>query len=307
MRKRTYLSPTQLSMWMQNKEDYYVRYLSDQVSLPMPQNRAMAVGSAFDAYVKAYLHKVVHGSVIDARLDFDDLFQKQVEPQNRDFAIEAGARCFRAYRDEGSLGNIVKLIRYAASVPQMELKLERTVDGVPLLGIPDLVFVTESEVSVILDWKVNGYESKSNTSPVPGYINYKFKMHNDCILDLEGDIEYDLNSTMVACKPDWARQLSTYTWVCGRDVGSPIMCAVDQIVCNQNIHCAAHRCFIPRVFQEETMGMYKQLWRDISEEWIFRDMSKEDNDGRCRVLDGRGFVKMGMTTPTKLTVDDILG
>ena len=55
-----YLSPTSLSTWKKcvdagDMTEFFIRYLADKRPPRPPQTIPMAVGSAFDAYVKCYI------------------------------------------------------------------------------------------------------------------------------------------------------------------------------------------------------------------------------------------------------------
>lgn len=81
----TYLSPSQLSLWENNKEEYYLQHLSEVRAPRVPQMNYMSIGSAFDAYVKSAMHEVLFGKGTDSRFEFDTLFSEQVEEHNRDW------------------------------------------------------------------------------------------------------------------------------------------------------------------------------------------------------------------------------
>jgi predicted transposase YbfD/YdcC len=234
----------------------------------------MAVGSSFDAYVKSFIEKALFGTV-SPEFEFDALFTKQVEPHNRDSARASGAICFQAYRESGSLDDLLQLLRESPTKPKMEFTVTggssvegfdengnvyRTVtmtqeahslvhgNDVVILGKPDLYFQTKDGTDVIFDWKVNGYYSKSGKSPTPGYLLYKDgfnpksrnhgKTHADAIPYNAGNMEYSLHPNLEQVEPTWARQLSAYSWLCGSAVGSSLIAAVDQLCCKPSFPTA---------------------------------------------------------------------
>ena len=164
MRKPKYLSHSSLSLWLQNKEQFYLKYLSENRPPKFTQTQPMSVGSAFDAHVKVAIDKALGLGIFI----FDELFEKQVEACNRDWARVAGQNCFDQYTDSGALQSLLVLLKDSPSEPQMEftstMEVERGVAGsigdVVILGIPDLMFFVGT-IRVILDWKVNGYCSKT--------------------------------------------------------------------------------------------------------------------------------------------------
>ena len=56
MRKPEYLSPTSISLHEKDVDEFYSRYLADNKMPRMAQTQPMAIGSAFDAFCKSYLH-----------------------------------------------------------------------------------------------------------------------------------------------------------------------------------------------------------------------------------------------------------
>ena len=58
------LSYSSLSLWEKDIDEFYAKYLSDHAAPRLPQTPPMAVGSAFDAEVKAALHAALFGARI---------------------------------------------------------------------------------------------------------------------------------------------------------------------------------------------------------------------------------------------------
>src|SRR5687767_12703140 len=110
-----FLSPSALGTWLQNKEEYFLKYCATDRPPRIAQNNAMSVGSGFDAYVKSYLAKEL--GITDERFVFETLFEAQVEPQNRDFALAAGLKCFKVYQTTGALGELVQLLKRSPVMP----------------------------------------------------------------------------------------------------------------------------------------------------------------------------------------------
>lgn len=150
------LSPSQLSLWLEDEEAYYKRYVHKVRGV---QLKVMSVGSAFDSYVKA---KLLHGGDNEARAAyFEKQFTTSVEPQNRDWARNAGADCFIKYLDSGAFDCLNRELY--GKVVRCEERQIVEVDGVHLNCVADL-FV---EGDIVHDWKVNGYLSTGK--PGKGY------------------------------------------------------------------------------------------------------------------------------------------
>lgn len=320
MRKPTYLSPSALSLWKFDQEAYYLRYLSNVREVKEPQTAPMSVGSAFDAYIKAYLHNAIFGpnGKDSAKYELSAIFEAQVESQHRSAAWEAGAYLFGLYKDYGALAELMYDLQGAATEPRFEIEIQgvvrgqregltATTKGVTLLGKPDIIFINHVGAVVILDWKVNGYYSRSTTSPMPGYKRMFAPYHRNhgdchpdyCPMQFKG-MEVDSYAYLEARNPDWARQLSTYGWLLGEPVGTEIVTAIDQLVCAPgsvvksttgaympSVRIAQHRSRVSQQFQLAVFDDYANLWRVINEEpfWYFRDLTIEQSAGRCELLE----------------------
>lgn len=200
----TSISPTALDTYLKNDEEFYLKYLTQDRPPRFPQTVPMSVGSAFDAYIKCFLHQRLFGRnhKHSVEFEFDSLFENQVEPQNRDFAKKAGATCFLAYKESGALAQLLGLLTKSPTEPRFEFteiahaadhgvyntvkmtpKVQETLAArgligtagpVVLLGKPDLEFSIKGNtdnINIILDWKANGYVSNSGKNPTPGYLN----------------------------------------------------------------------------------------------------------------------------------------
>ncbi|MCV5968541.1 hypothetical protein, partial [Lactococcus petauri] len=85
-----------------------------------------------------------------------------------------------AYKLQGALSDIMIDLEGAVGKPRFETSIEGYVtaiainpNGIPLLGKPDIFFLTKKGATVIFDWKVNGYCSNYNKSPSAGYIRIR--------------------------------------------------------------------------------------------------------------------------------------
>lgn len=279
-----YLSPSSLDAWRTNREQFFLKYLATDRIPKIPQTLPMSVGSSFDAYVKTYLSKSLFGA---EGFDFETLFTKQVEVQNRDFAMKAGAHCFAAYKDCGALASVLKLCQESPIKPRFEFSEQHTINGVTIMGRPDCHIRSTNNVDCTLDWKVNGYCANSPKSPSRGYILLRpgMKQHKDVQGFYEGNILVNLDNILLSAEPTWAKQTATYAWLVGVPVGSEFICAIDQLCCGHpEIRVAEHRVYIDQLFQVALFQEYKELWDIVHSNHIFRDISLEDSLARCEVL-----------------------
>ncbi len=339
MRKRDYVSPTALKIWQTDPEAYYNQYLAE-AKLPRElQTPAMSVGSAFDAFVKSYLHQEIYGAnhKDSAIYDLDRIFEAQVEPQNRDAAREQGSYVFSAYKDSGALADLMYELDKAAAPPRFEMEIRGVVTyqgqqilqsktmsygEVILLGKPDIYFINGEGAHVVLDWKVNGFFGKGNTSPMAGFrlvrdCHFPTKNHGQSHKDyfptkFKG-MEIDAGSFLEQRNADWAAQLATYGWLLGEPVGAEIIVAIDQIVCSPlntpagckfpYLRIAHHRTRVGRQFQINTIVQYQELWKRLNEPvklstgesvpWFFRELSPDQSWARCKQLDTMALALYG--------------
>lgn len=301
MRIPKYLSPSAQFKWEDSQEEYYLQYLADKRPPRFPQTKPMAVGSSFDAYVKSYFHEELFGKNNNPEFEFSTIFEAQVEKQNRDWALDAGLHAFTAYRISGSLADLLLQLKAAKVDPRFEFTIQQTIRGVPLLGKPDVYFIHKDGTPIILDFKVNGFCGKHNTSPKPGYLQIRDgwvgvpsrganQMHKDCQPMKVNGVMINAATFLEHVNAQWATQLATYGWLCGAELGSEFVTALDQLCCKPDqpdkpkIRIAEHRCLISREYQFKIIARYSELWEIINSNHIFRDMSFEESAARCEIL-----------------------
>lgn len=250
MRLPKYMSPTSLKTFENNIDEYFLKYLAEVRPPRMPQTQPMSVGSAFDAYVKSYLHLSLFDNYgPDDAYAKEAIFEKQVEAHNRDWARLAGAYTFNCYKKSGALADLMLELGTAVNKPRFEFDLLGEIDtnigGVPIMGKPDVYFINSQGARVILDWKVNGYCGKSTTSPMKGFIfirdgwmpsekkpsNGNRLPHKDCVPTAFKGIKINTQEYMENLNEEWATQLTMYAWLLGEEVGSQdLIVGIDQIV-----------------------------------------------------------------------------
>lgn len=307
MRKIEYLSPTGIATYLENKEKFYMNYLADIRAPRDPQTQPMSVGSSFDAYCKSYLHTTILGKnhKDSNKFDFRTLFEAQVEPHNRDWAIVHGKNVFDDYVACGALAEFHRELSTAIGEPRFELSVQGTVSNsihsIPFLGKPDVFYTSNQALRVITDWKVNGYCSKTGASPAKGYVRIlpDNRSHPECVaksfkgITVNGNEMYSLDKVDIS----WARQTTIYAWLCGCEVGSTFVQIIDQVACNnrQNpqpgfmkpaIRFAQHRYVSNIDFQFAVYLQAAKIWESVQSPEVFFDhMSPDDSASRCRQLD----------------------
>jgi hypothetical protein len=307
MRQPKHLSPTSLSLFWANPEEYYMQYLSDYKLKRPPQTQPMAVGSAFDAYAKSYLHGRLFGEGSDPRFEFTSIFEAQVEPHNRDWAKIAGEYAFQKYRECGALADLMLDLQKASLTPRFEFSITgvisghregvtRDFGGVPLNGKPDIFYINRHGAHVNFDWKVSGYCSDHPPSPMKGYVNLREngkggQQHRGSAYAVHNGTMVNAGLRLEDCNKDWAAQLAIYEWLCGEDIGGDFIAAIDQLVCKKmeprpHIRVAEHRLLISKDYQWATFQNARMAWEIINSDHFFRSVTKEDSQAKCKLLDG---------------------
>lgn len=309
MRIPKYLSPSALNRFERNRDDFYLDYLCEHRPPKVPQSPAMSVGSAFDSFCKAELYWRAFGRR-DEKYTFDYLFSRSVEPQNRDFAFEAGKYIFESYQRCGAFTDLDELLQASDQPPQFEVEVTGTIDGTPLLGRPDCRFFHKCGVHVVFDWKVNGYCSKHAYSPCKYYSHVY-----DCWGPERAPPSRNANKPHPEYRPydhhgvtihegflegannEWADQLSTYAWLLGEPVGGEdVVMAVHQIVAKPLegepplLRAATFAARVSAQWQRTLVERYKKAWTAIQTGLIFDGLSLEECQERAELLDRQAIM-----------------
>jgi hypothetical protein len=136
MKTIQYLSPSSISKFYKEPREFYLNYLSENRPERFPQTKPMSIGSAFDAYVKSYLHEALFGKG-NPEYELSSLFEKQVEAHNRDWAWDAGKYAFDCYKLSGALADLMTLLSTATNDPRFEFEIRGTVGGVEVMVVDD--------------------------------------------------------------------------------------------------------------------------------------------------------------------------
>lgn len=298
MRMPKYLSPSSVMTYRKDPREFYLKYLADNRPPKIPQTGPMSVGSAFDAILKSHLHKELYGNYGEGDMfSFGKLFEAQVEPHNRDFAKTAGMVTFLAFKSSGALADLMLMLSGASG----EVKFETTIEGrvshaadkvsgvVPLLGKPDCYFRI-SDFTVIIDFKVNGYCSKSNTSPKKGYVKIypSGGQHKDCCIKNINTINVNIAQPLEIINEEWALQDCIYGWVLGAPVGSQIIGSILQVSGQPgNQRVSSYNSLITQPYQVGLFIEILALWGKICSvnngvgRWFDEKTDSEDREARA--------------------------
>ncbi|MHB8108137.1 MAG: hypothetical protein ACYDH4_12035 [Candidatus Cryosericum sp.] len=297
------LSYSSLTLWEKQPEEFYIKYLSNHAAPRLPQTPPMAVGSAFDGFVKSTLAYALYGCGMSAQFEFGTIFESQVEPQCRDFALTAGKVAFKAYKLCGAYDDLLSLLRKSIEPPRFEFTVNSLVNGVPFTGKPDVRFVLDlgqGRIPCVFDFKVRGYCGKGNTSPSKGYMTCldgfvgkpsrsQGKEHELFkAMDFRG---LTINSGfMEFCNSEYSDQLTLYSWLLGENIGDENTVLGIEELCAKagtppTLRYARHRGRVKADYQRKLAERVSTCWQAITSGHIFTDLSREDNDARCEVLD----------------------
>lgn len=320
MRQPKALSYSAFTLYESDAQEYYLKYLAETRPSRLPQTPPMAVGSAFDAEVKAKMHSAIFGPGTDPQYEFDALYVSQVEEHNRDFARGPGRICLDQYIYSGAYDDLLKMVQKSVEPPKFESTVETPLpNGVPWTGKPDLRFVLQVEgferVNFIHDWKVKQYCSKTAASPSKGYALVRdgydpvarkanatkawpegkhtdshMCEHKNYLAALHRGVTVNAGM-MEHCNDEYAAQVSTYAWQLGETPGDEgFVISIDEICCKPAqpfplIRVAQHRGRVGRDFQLDLIKRIGKAWEAISSGHVFQDMTREQNDSQIELLD----------------------
>lgn len=313
-------------MFKKNKEEFYLKYLCERTFPRYPQNQAMASGSAFDAYAKSHLHNVLIGDK-DPKFKLETLFEAQVEAPLRKWAWSVGRFLFTLYEEYGGLSNLLLEMNKSIGPVRFEMDVHGAIEGsresktgtvgkVPLLGKPDIFFINKDGCPIIVDWKVNGYVSKQQVSPMQGYLHLLpgLAMHKDCIPGNFRGFRINTNPDheLQILNESYARQLSIYAWLCGVEIGEKFVAGIDQVCCDPTkeiwgeragvygpkIRFAQHRTTISAEYQYTLRDDIQHIWYCCSSGHFFPDLTLAESQSRCNLIEQAFFSEdLGLEGP----------
>jgi hypothetical protein len=292
-RQLKYLSYSSFKLFERNPEEFYKRYLANNRPPREPQNAPMAVGSAFDAFVKADLHKLFCDP--DPAFEKKTLFEAQVEKQCRAEAWDAGEEVYAMYRKCGAWDQLLEDMdgcvnpRFEANITG-EISVPRLDGAITILGKPDVQYISKHGVRVVHDFKVNGYYSNTPPSPRQGYIRLMpgRDMHKSVMPKMHRGFRINGQAPMHIHCEDWAEQLSMYAWTLGEPVGADYILTIDQIVCNRKtkVHrVAKHASYCMDTWQNKLFDRLHRCWYACRNNHVFLDMPYEQSVARCQAVD----------------------
>lgn len=301
----THISPSGLKTFETNRTEFYLKYIARHAPGRIPQNEPMAVGSAFDAYIK---HTLIQRLGHSDKLKLSDIYDGQVEEQNRNNCHAIGLQCLENYKNLGAYSDLLVEMAGGVSTPAVELDYRGSVmyqdSSLQLAGKPDWKFKTSHTKDVIIDWKVNGYCGRSKQSPKPGYIVSRSidgrKIHKDAMIVTVGGIDCNIAMPLEIIDRDWATQLATYGWLMGEPVGGDFICGIEQLIgCNRQIErCVSYRNIVSPAFQKDLYQRYIVCQNAVDNQY-FADVSADENTAKCLELEQMALLMNSHVGDTK--------
>lgn len=287
----TKLSPTGLMRW-EGRPPFKgpaAFALSRMPDFADPQGRPAAVGSAFDARVKAQLSADLFG--YDGEAIYAQRFHdpKTVEPEHREAAGPAGDRVFADYRACGAYDALLGELRAAHAVRFPAVGTDGTPAGVPVYGVPDATWRLggpDRGLGVVHDWKVTGLVRPASPTRGFGYCWPFGGAH----VDFQSGGAFDAVRDSRGIRADWATQLTLYHWLQGEPIGSPAVCQVHELVFRgPALRVAVHRAHVSSEFQAALLIRLTRAWSYLSVGHFFPDKSPDDSTAICHHMAKLGY------------------
>lgn len=266
-----YLSPSSIGRILECPYSEYLLRCAGYQLPQMPQTEQMAIGSAFDAFVKAEISRLLGKEVKLAQL-----LESSVSKDNKHI-IRYAHDLFNIYNYYGCVKQLMD-----EGIEDIELDIKKTVGGekvsgtdfnlggVPLFGKPDAMLSNNRPI----DWKVNGWNSKTGQSPKPAYqraLEIKIKTND------QGEIISHTNAgdkgrhnnyplPMEYIDDKWALQLLVYYWLGSKieiteDTLCPKEVGIEQIAIRPNTICLVrYRTTISKDFAKKIYDTVKKIW-----------------------------------------------
>jgi hypothetical protein len=126
--------------------------------------------------------------------------------------------------------------------------------------------------------------------------DYKGKVSRNHNKEHDQYLEYNYRgltvntSFMEVCSPTYADQLSIYGWLLGEMPGDEnVVLGIEEIVAKPAnpplLRVANHRARVSKDYQLKLVERIQDAWRRITTGHVFTDMTKEQNDSQCELLE----------------------
>lgn len=284
MRKPLYISPSSFFSFTQDPIKHYVRHYSDTPAGRQPATIHMAMGSAFDAFVKAQITRDLQ---VSTKFDLITLYEEQVPEEFREELWPKAAFLLEEYKSCGAYGVAVEDMSLANLEPRFEFDVKAKILGVPIFGKPDAFYHNRRDVPVILDWKVNSFLGGRNAKKAWYVMDHQNGCsHPRVTVKSNNGLPVVTNKYLENVDKSWAFQQFIYAIGLGCEIGDEFITSIDQITGGPSFY--TYRCHLSRLFQINAAKELKQMWEDLQSGYVFRRLGKtrEQSDKLVALLDG---------------------
>lgn len=284
MRIPKYLSPSGYQTFKNDPIRYFVQYLADELEPRMEQTIHMAMGSAFDAFVKSQITKDLQ---IKDAFDCRQLYEEQVHRKYWDELWDKAGFLLNMYKSCGAYGLIVADMGFANIEPRFEFGVEANILGVPCFGKPDAFYINRYDTPVILDWKVNSFLSAENKKKKFYVLDHQLGVpHRFAIINLDQDLPICVNHGLEETDEGWAFQQFVYAMGLGSKIGDRFITSIDQATGTGCFY--TYRACLSKTFQIKAAKDLKRAWEQITSGYIFENLglTREESDTLVRKLGG---------------------
>lgn len=265
-----YISPSTYNVMIRCEYEAWIRKCSGIPYMSTDESKSMAVGTSFDAYVKAEIAYLL-GKVKESKNLLSSLLSG-INEKNLD-CIPIGKKLFDRYSYEGCIRRLmddgltdIELSSKKEILGTKVKGIEKTIGSVPVFCKPDAVIRTAVHLSqygttfsdkervLPVDWKVNGALSKTGQSPKPGYLRKIVNGFDEGRHDRYGIPLEEIDQ-------DWANQLTFYSWINGNEEIEDYPVAIEQIaVRGETIAFASFRTYVSKAWVQKTKTTLQDLW-----------------------------------------------
>lgn len=284
MRLPLYISPSSFFSFTRDPYGHYIRHLSDNPVGRDPQNIHMAMGSAFDAFVKA---QITNDLQTADKFDLKSLYDAQVAEEFRDELWPKAKFLLDEYMSCGAYGIIIQDMGLAQLQPRFEFDVKAEILGVPVFGKPDAFYHNKNNVPVVLDWKVNSFLGGNNKRKRLFIMDHQTGLHHkDCSVSSNEGLPLMVNYGLEAIDKEWALQQFVYAIGLGCNIGDQFITSIDQVTGGPSFY--TYRAYLGKLFQFDCARRIKEMWDDLQSGYIFRSKGKtrEQSDKIMIGLDG---------------------
>lgn len=308
MRTPKYISPSALSKYLSDREQYYLDYLADNRPPRQPQTPAMAIGSGFDAAIKCCIANevldVCPDELMYERLKLDSVEAHNLTPHQEAYWLYI----FDKYLASGSMADLIRdmeIGQHSILQGTVAATVSCFTQEVPLLCKPDLFCVGEDDFITVMDWKTKGLMGSTNVSPTPKYVRVrdswgleagkpgsnKDMPHKAAAVIKSRGMEIS-SVPLEEIDRSWAIQLTIGAWCIAKAPEEDFLGVIHQIVPhwlstskNPYVRVAQYYARPSKEFIRWLKGTLDDMWNAIQSGYIFTDLTVEENDERIQSLD----------------------